>query len=100
MGKNTPENLAKIIELDFCKASICAIKGITVIDDNNFILEKRNLIIEYMQLTRDNLGFIGGIKGLITGKLKLNGKQIENYQHEYAKNINNYNFRSFFTDID
>jgi hypothetical protein len=100
MGKNTPENLAKIIELDSCKASICAIKGITVVDENNFILEKRNLIIDYMQLTEDNLGFIKSIKGLITGKLKLNGRQIENYQHEYAKDIKNYNLRNFFTDID
>ena len=100
MGKNTPENLAKILELDSCKASICAIKGITVIDDNNFILEKRNLIIEYMQLTGDKLGFMRSIKGLITGKLKLNGKQIEDYQHEYAKDINNYNLRNFFSDSD
>jgi hypothetical protein len=100
MGKNTPENLTKILELDSCKASICAIKGITVIDDNNFILEKRNLIIEYMQLTGDKLGFMRSIKGLITGKLKLNGKQIEDYQHEYAKDINNYNLRNFFSDSD
>lgn len=100
MGKNTPENLAKILELDSCKASICAIKGIAVIDNDNFILEKRNLIIEYMQLTGDNLGFIKSINGLITGKLKLNGKQIENYQHEYAKDIDNYNLRNFYTDVD
>jgi hypothetical protein len=100
MRKNTPENLAKILELDSCKSEICRAKGIIVIDKDNFELTKRDLVVEYMQLTGDKLGFIRSIKGLITGKLTLNGKQIENYQHEYVKNIKNYNFTNFLTDID
>ena len=82
------------------KASICAIKGITVIDKDNFELTKRDLVMEYMQLTGDKLGFIKSIKGLITGKLKLNGKQIEDYQHEYAKITKNYNLRNLLSDSD
>lgn len=98
MGKNTPENLAKILELDSCKASICAIKGITVIDEDNFILEKRHLIRNYRKETGDYR--TGWFKSLFTGKLKLNGKQIEDYQHEYAKDINNYSLRNLFSDSD
>lgn len=97
MGKNTPENLAKILELDSCKASICAIKGITVINNDNFVLDRRRLIREYRKLTGDKSGWFGS---LFTGKLKLNGTQIENYQHEYSKDIKNYNLRTFYTDLD
>ena len=98
MGKNTPENLAKILELDSCKASICAIKGITVINDNNFVLEKRGLIRDYRKTTGDYR--TGWFKSLFTGKLQLTGKQIENYQYEYSKDIKNYNLRTFYTDLD
>jgi hypothetical protein len=84
MGKNTASNLEKIAKLDQCKADICTIKCITVIDNNNFILDKRSLIREYRKLTGDKSGWI---KSLFTGRLKLNGIQIENYQHEYLMNM-------------
>ncbi|HNZ52180.1 MAG: hypothetical protein BWY36_00237 [Candidatus Diapherotrites archaeon ADurb.Bin253] len=99
MGKNLIENLSKILELDSCKASICAIKGITVINDNNFVLEKRGLIRDYRKTTGDYR--TGWFKSLFTGKLELTGKQIENYQYEYSKDIRNYNFRNVFReDVD
>lgn len=104
MGKNTPENLEKITQLDSCRADICVIKGITVIDDNNFILEHRALILDYRKTTGDYR--TGWFRSLFTGKLKLTGNQIENYQHEYLMNMDRnkdyskVSFEKVYTDID
>lgn len=104
MGKNTPENLEKITKLDWCKADICAIKRITVIDNNNFVLDNRSLIRDYRKITGDHK--TGWFKSLFTGKLILNSNQIENYQHEYFRNIDNsprnnkVSFDKVYTDVD
>lgn len=97
------KNLEKIVELPVCQADICAIKHITVIDNNTFILDKRELIKDYRKLTKDKSGWI---KSLFTGKLVLNSNQIENYQHDYFRNIDNsrgnnrVSFDWLYTDID
>lgn len=70
--------------MDNSKEIICVSRNIAVIDENNFELRNRNSVVEYLRLTGDNPGFIKSIKGLITGKMELNGKQIENYQKEYC----------------
>ena len=106
MKKVDFSNLEKISRLDDCKTHICSIKGITVIDKDNFLLNNRASVIEYMQLTCDNLGFFKSIKSLITGRLQLNGKQIENYQDEYFmkmdrnKGYSKVSFEKIYTDID
>jgi hypothetical protein len=96
-------NLEKIVQLPSCQGDICAIRRITVIDNNNFILDRRELIREYRKLTGDKSGWFGS---LFTGKLKLNGRQIENYQHDYFLNIDNspgnnkISFDKIYTDLD
>jgi hypothetical protein len=97
------KNLEKIVELPSCRGDICAIKHITVVDNNTFILDRRELIREYRKLTGDRSGWFGS---LFTGRLKLNGRQIENYQHDYFLNIdhshgnNKILFDKVYTDID
>ena len=97
-------NLEKIAKLDACRADICAIKHITVIDENNFLLDRRDLIRNYRKNTGDYK--TGWFKSLFTGRLKLNGNQIENYQHEYLMNIDRasikdkkINFEDIYSDV-
>jgi hypothetical protein len=84
MDKTDFDNLEKIIKLPVCQGDICAVKNIKVIDNNTFVLDKRELIREYRKLTGD---YSNWFRSLFTNKLKLNSRQIENYQHEYYLNI-------------
>jgi hypothetical protein len=94
------ENLEKIVKLDVCKGDICAVKNIKVLDCDNFLLDKRSLINDYRKTTKDYK--TGLLKSFFTGKLKLNGRQIENYQHEYSMKLDKdkISFDKIYSDVD
>ena len=93
--KNT--GLENISNLDINLACICASKDIEVIDENNFVLTDRRLILDYHILTG---GCKGIFKNLLRGKATLNKNQLEEYQRKdfvrvhgefnYSFSFNNY----------
>jgi hypothetical protein len=75
----------RIVDLDINLACICASKKIKLADkvnlkdENKFILDNRELILDYHKLTGDYKGFA---KHMLLGKAILSEDQLEEYQRK------------------
>ncbi len=69
----------KPVELTWGLEEICRCKKIEVINEHTFVLNNRELILDYHFLTEDYKGII---KNLLRGRAILNKAQLQEYQRK------------------